>query len=156
MARPQESCVLGQIEISGVPLPEGATNYNDLIALRDIDMPETILQPGGHLFVKLQWQALAPLSEDYTVFVQVLDANDQIVGQVDSWPVQGTFPTSQWQPGHLVNDSYTIPLKAELAPGSYRLIVGWYLLATLQRLPVLNNDGIPIGDSLTVSGLVVP
>ena len=156
MMRPRTTCPLGIVEITGVPLPQGATNYNDLIALLNLDVPETTLQPGGNLTVNLQWQALAPINENYTVFIQVLDANDQIVGQVDSWPVQGTFPTGQWQPGEIINDSITIPLRADLAPGSYRLIVGWYLLASLQRLPVLNAEGIPIGDSLTVPGLAVP
>jgi len=156
MTRPQISCVIGQIEISGVPLPEGATNYNDLIALLNVELPDTTLQPGGSLAVNLQWQALAPIPDNYTLFLQVLDANDQIVGQVDSWPVQGTFPTSQWPLGELVNDSYTIPLKPDLTPGPYRLIIGWYLLATLQRLPILNAAGLPTADSLTVPGLVAP
>ncbi|MBK9054280.1 MAG: hypothetical protein IPL78_26240 [Chloroflexi bacterium] len=156
LTRPRTTCHLGTIEITGVPLPEGATNYNDLIALLNLDVPETTLQPGGNLTINLQWQALAPITDNYTVFVQVLDANDQIVGQVDSWPVQGTFPTGQWQPGQIINDSTTILLKSDLAPGSYRLIVGWYLLATLQRLPVLNAEGTPISDSLTMPGLAVP
>ena len=155
MMRPRVSCQIGQVEVSGVPLPEGATNYNDLIALLDVDLPTTTLQPGGQLTVNLQWQALAPIPDNYTLFLQVLDASDQIAGQVDSWPVQGTFPTGQWPPGALVNDSYTIPLKPDLTPGPYRLIIGWYLLATLQRLPLLNPDGLPTADSLTLPGLVV-
>ena len=56
----------------------------------------------------MSWQALAPLEEDYTVFVQVLDSEDNIVGQVDSWPVQGTFPTGRWQPGEVVEDPYLV------------------------------------------------
>lgn len=155
LARPRSHCIIGQVEISGVPLPEGATNYQDLIALLTLELPETVLQPGGILTVNLQWQALAPIPHDYTLFLQVLDSQDQIVGQVDSWPVQGTFPTSQWPPGAVVNDRHQIQLKADLVPGPYRLIVGWYLLATLQRLPVLNADGLPINDALTLPGLVV-
>ncbi|MBP8002885.1 MAG: DUF2723 domain-containing protein [Chloroflexi bacterium] len=155
LARPRSLCSLGQMEISGIPLPTGATNYNDLIALTAIDVATTTLQSGGELLLDIQWQALAPLNDNYTVFIQVLDANDQIVGQVDSWPVQGTHPTGQWQPGEQINDRYTILLKPDLTPGSYRLIVGWYLLATLQRLPILNSTGLPIGDTHIVEGLVV-
>ncbi len=149
-------CDLGQVEISGVPIPEGATNYDDKIALLSIDLPQTQLQPGGLLPLTLNWQSLAPIAQDYTVFIQILDANDRIVGQVDAWPLQGTHPTSQWEPGETITDPYLIQLDGSLPPGQYRLIVGWYLLADLRRLPVLNENGNPIDDKLVVPGLVVP
>ncbi len=118
--------------------------------------PNTRLQAGGLLPLTLTWQGLAPLAEDYTVFVQVLDANDRIVGQVDAWPVQGTHPTSQWTPGETISDPYTVPLDPDLPPGEYRLIVGWYLLADLRRLPVLDAAGSPVDDRVVVEGLVRP
>jgi hypothetical protein len=131
-----------------VPLPERAVNFNDQIALLDIDVEPTTLPPGGLLDVVIHWQSLAPMSEDYTVFVQVLDAQDRIVGQVDAWPRQGTYPTSQWSPGETVRDPYQIWLDGDLPPGNYRLQVGWYLLATLRRLPVLDAAGTPVDDKL--------
>lgn len=156
LARPADGCILGEVEVSGVPLPAGATNFADKIALVAVEMPETELRPGDQLEVNLTWQALAPMSENYTVFVQVLDGIDRIVGQVDSWPVQGTYPTSQWQVGEIVNDTYQVQLAADLPPGQYRLQVGWYLLATLQRLPVVDETGAAVDDKLLVPGLVVP
>ncbi len=96
---------------------------------------------------------MAPISQNYTVFVQVLDSSDRIVGQVDAWPLQGTFPTSQWTPGQIVSDPYVIALSPDLPPGPYRLQVGWYLLATLERLPVLDADGAPVDNRYLVSGL---
>ena len=148
-------CVVGEVLVSGVPLPEGATNFEDKIALLDVDLPDTTLQPGGLLDLSLTWQALAPLAEDYTVFVQVLDANDQIVGQVDSWPVQGTYPTSQWTPGEPVVDRYQVQLASELPSGPYRVQVGFYLLQTLRRLSVLDGTGTAVDDKLLLTGLTV-
>jgi hypothetical protein len=147
---------LGEVEISGVPLPAGATNFADKIALLAIDTPSTRLQPGGDLHVTLTWQSLAPMAEDYTVFVQVLDAQDRLVGQVDAWPRQGTYPTSQWRPGEVIQDPYVVQLDSNLPPGAYRLQVGWYLLADLRRLPVLNQEGAPVDDKVLLPGLVVP
>ncbi|MCA9933321.1 MAG: DUF2723 domain-containing protein [Ardenticatenaceae bacterium] len=152
----RDACTLGTVEVSGVPLPEGATNFDDKIALLDIAIPDTRLQAGGQLPLTLTWQGLAPLAEDYTVFVQVLDANDRIVGQIDAWPVQGTRPTSQWPPGETITDPYTVQLAPDLPPGEYRLIVGWYLLADLRRLPVLDAAGSPVDDKVIVEGLVRP
>ena len=104
------------------------------------------LVPGGQLPVTLTWQGLVEMSEDYTVFVQVLDAADRIVGQVDAWPVQGTFPTSQWRPGETVIDPYLVQLSPDLEPGDYRVIVGFYLLATGQRLAVVDAAGNAVDD----------
>ncbi len=148
-------CVVGEVTVSGVPLPEGATNFEDKIALLDVALPDMTLSPGGLLDVTLTWQALAPLAEDYTVFVQVLDANDQIVGQIDSWPVQGTFPTSQWTPGEPVVDRYQVPLAGELPDGPYRVQVGFYLLQTLRRLAVVDSAGTAVDDKLLLTGFTV-
>ncbi len=150
-----KGCVIGIVEISGVALPETAVNYNDQIALLNLGIPNQQLIPGGTLDLTLDWTALAPLNENYTIFLQVLDANDRLVGQVDAWPLQGTLPTSQWQPGETITDPHTIQLDGDLPPGEYRLLIGWYLLADLRRLPVLNEDGQSIDDKLVVPGLFV-
>jgi len=156
LAAATDDCLLGQIEVKGVALPDDASNFDDKIALLSMKSSATELVPGGQLGVNLRWQALARLDEDYTIFIQVLDSQDNIVGQVDSWPVQGTYPTSQWPAGEVIVDTHVVQLKSSMAPGNYRLQVGWYLLATLRRLPVLNSDGDPIDDRVVISGLVVP
>jgi hypothetical protein len=152
---PTASCSLGEVIVSGAPLPEDAINFDDKIALLDLTIADKTLQPGGQLPLTLTWQGLAPLDQDYTVFLQVLDAQDRLVGQVDAWPLQGTLPTSRWSPGQTITDPYTIQLAPDLPPGDYRLLVGWYLLADLRRLPLLNADGAPVDDKLVVPGFVV-
>jgi hypothetical protein len=149
------ACTLGEIEVSGVPIPAGATNFDDQIALLDVEIENANLQAGGQLDLTLHWQSLAAIDEDYTVFVQVLDAQDRLVGQVDAWPLQGTFPTSQWVVGEAVVDPYAVQLDPDLPPGEYRLQVGMYLLATLKRLPVVNVDGNAVDDKFLMPGLNV-
>lgn len=146
LASPMTGCVLAEIAVSGAALPAGATNFDDKIALVEAAVDAAGLVPGGQLPVTLAWQGLAEMSEDYTVFVQVLDAADRIVGQVDAWPVQGTFPTSQWRPGETVIDPYLVQLSPDLEPGDYRVIVGFYLLATGQRLAVVDAAGNAVDD----------
>jgi hypothetical protein len=74
----------------------------------------------------------------------------RLYGQADSWPVQGTYPTSQWAPGSEVEDRYAVPLGADAPPGSYRVEVGWYHLETMQRLQILDEKGDPMADSFAV------
>ncbi|MCL4263993.1 MAG: DUF2723 domain-containing protein [Anaerolineae bacterium] len=155
MSPAQAGCVVGQVEISGVALPETAVNYADQIALLDVTTSGPALTPGGPLQVQLNWLSLANMTNDYTLFLQVVDAQDRIVGQVDSWPVQGTRPTSGWQPGETIRDVYTIPLSQEMPPGDYRLLVGWYLLGDGRRLPVLDAAGTAVEDKLVLPGLYV-
>jgi hypothetical protein len=155
LARRTDSCVIGQVELGSVALPAGVANFEDKIALLAVDLPDKVLQPGGELSLTLSWQALAPTSEDYTVFVQVLDADDRLVGQVDAWPLQGTYPTGQWTAGETIEDPYLVRLSEELPPGQYKLYVGWYLLETLRRLPIIGPDGQIVDDKVIVPGLTV-
>jgi hypothetical protein len=136
-----------------VPLPADAANFDDKVALLDINLPSRQLAPGGTLPVQLRWQGLTNMVENYTIFLQVLNEQDQIVGQVDAWPLQGTYPTSQWAIGEIIEDPYEIQLSADLPPGNYRLQVGLYLLSTLRRLPVLDAQGQPLDDKVNVSDL---
>ena len=151
LATPTTGCVVAEIDISGAALPEGAANFDDRIALLDLEVEEGSLVPGGQLPVTITWQALAEMDEDYTVFVQVLDAADRIVGQVDAWPVQGTRPTSTLRPGETITDPYLVQLDPNLPPGDYRVIAGLYLLATGQRLPVIDEAGDAVDDKVEVS-----
>ena len=136
-------------------LTPDAVNFADAIALLHLAVDSPHLTPGGGLNVSLTWQALAPMAEDYTVFVQVLDDQDRLVGQVDSWPMQGTYPTSQWPLGAVVEDAYRVQLSAEMPPGNYQLYLGWYLLADLHRLPVLDAAGQPVADKFSLMNLSV-
>lgn len=54
--------------------------------------------------IVLDWGIAATLSEDYTVFVQVLDSENRILAQADSQPQQGSAPTSTWRAGDEIRD----------------------------------------------------
>lgn len=146
LSAPRADCPLTTLTVSGVTLPPEATNFGDLIALLSVTLDSPRLTPGGFLEANLTWLSLAPMARDYTVFVQVLDDQERVVGQVDAWPVQGTYPTSRWPVGAQVADAYRVPLSADMPPGDYRLYIGLYLLADLQRLPVLDASGQAVGD----------
>jgi hypothetical protein len=102
----------------------------------------------GKVSLTLYWQALTEMDESYTVFTQLIDEAKQIWGQKDNPPASGTFPTSEWREGEVVEDSYVIPVQVDAPQGTYRLIIGMYDPQTMQRLPVSGKEGQVQGDSV--------
>ena len=96
--------------------------------------------------ITLYWQALAPPTGDYTVFVHLLN-EEGLVAQHDSPPRYGRYPTSDWHTGDMVPDEHRLELPT-LAPGQLlRLVVGMYRSDTLERLPAIGPDG-PVIDNI--------
>jgi mannosyltransferase len=110
---------------------------------------------GDTLLLTLYWQALAPITERYTVFTHLLDSKEQIQAQVDSEPQGGGLPTDQWSVGEIVQDNYALVV-SETASGPHILEVGMYLLETLDRLPVHDPDtGASLGDRVLLGTIQV-
>jgi hypothetical protein len=92
------------------------------------------------LFITLQWQAAAPIAEDYINFIQLLADDGTILAQQDRQPWGGYRPTSGWQIGETIIDRFAFPLQEQAQDA--RIIVGWYSWPDLKRLPVTleNNE----------------
>ncbi|MBI2861225.1 MAG: hypothetical protein HYX89_00230, partial [Chloroflexi bacterium] len=113
------------------------------------------IRGGQPLALVLYWQALQRPKEDYTVFVHVLDDKGAVVLQQDQYPVGNRYPTSLWDAGEMVADTYVFSLPQQLAHGRYAIEVGMYRLATLQRLPVLGAQGPLAENRIMLEPLVV-
>jgi hypothetical protein len=145
LAATTQDCALAVVKVS--PVQEGLANFAGLVRLVDAQVGHSVALPGEVIPVALQWRALRAMDVDYTVFVQLIGPDGRPHGQVDMWPVQGTQPTSQWTPGQELKDPYEVRLDPDAPLGDYRVEVGWYLLATMQRLQILDAAGHRIGDS---------
>lgn len=93
--------------------------------------------PGDILQVALRWQTAAPLADEYTVFVQMLDPANHLVGQRDAPPLTSS---TAWPVGQPVDDRHGLFIEPGTPPGPHRLVAGLYHRATGQRLPI--NSGI--------------
>lgn len=118
-----------------------SADLGDGIGLRGVDFDSQSMIPGQVAPVTLVWQSLAPVDLDYTVFLQLIGPDGQVVAQHDAQPQTGDAPTRTWTPGEVVVDSHPLQLPADLPPGEYRLIAGMYNFDTGQRLPV-TQDGV--------------
>ena len=68
--------------------------------------------------LQLIWQALEKPTRRYKVFLQLLDARDQVIAQRDSEPVGDGRPTDTWQPGEVISDNHGVLIPPGTPPGT--------------------------------------
>jgi hypothetical protein len=137
----------------------------DSIALLGYDIVSSQGATAGKLYdtednsqtldVTLYWEARNPVEEDYTVFVQLLDSEGQLVTQHDGQPLYGYLPTGGWSPDEVVPDRHRLPLPDGMSPGRYQLIAGMYTLETLERLPVYVAHTVGTYDNVMLSQIEI-
>jgi hypothetical protein len=152
---PAASCLIENISIEGAPIAEDAINFDNKIVMDSLTIETPQSGPGQTVIVSAQWRGLTPMTDDYTVFVHLLGPDGLVHGQVDMWPVQGTLPTTQWQVNTPITDRFEIRVPDDAPLGNYQVEVGWYLLATLDRLPVVDVAGVIINDVYLTNGLEI-
>jgi hypothetical protein len=150
---------LGEVEVSGRPrrfdvpaldLPIHAT-FGDQVTLLGTNIaPLLEVASGQAITLTLAWQAQATPSQDLVRFVHLLDAEGRPVAQQDSRPCGGECPATSWLPGEVLIETVQLQTPAGLLPGSYRLAVGWYDAATVQRLTAVDAAGLPTPDNLLI------
>ena len=120
--------------------------FGDSIRLRAYALSETRLAAGDLLQVRLDWHAIDQPSQRYKVFLQLLNAQGELVAQRDSEPAGGSALTSGWQPGEIISDRHGLLIPADLPAGEYRLIAGLYDMQDAgARLPVGDGSYVELG-----------
>lgn len=96
--------------------------------------------------IRIHWQAVAPVAENYQIFVHLVDATGERVAQDDGPAQNGLAPTSTWQPGETIEDVHALKMPAAAPQGKYTFVVGLYRLEDLRRLTTLDGrDTVHIG-----------
>ena len=89
--------------------------------------------------LQLLWRTDEPLTNRYKVFIQLLDARDQVIAQRDTEPAGDSLPTDTWQPGEVITDNHGLLIQPGTPPGTYRRIIGMYDRETNERLRLPNG-----------------
>jgi hypothetical protein len=95
------------------------------------------------------------MEKDYTVFVHLVDEGGNIWGQKDNPPVDGFYPTTQWEEGEIVRDQYGLIISPDARPSDYRLEVGMYLVESGERLSIVDGNGNVVGDKVLLETVKV-
>jgi len=93
------------------------------------------------IHLTLYWQGISKTTNDYTVFVHLLDRQGQIIAQIDREPVNGNYPTSIWDVGEIIKDEYDLVIPPD-ASAPLTIELGMYSQPSLKRLPIGESDHI--------------
>ncbi len=131
-------------------------NFDDKLRLVGFEIGQTAVsqqkstyRPGDTVDVLLEWEVLAPMDRNWSVFVHL---NDPVIGvpiaQRDMYLDHGLRPTTLLKPGERIFSHYqlTIPETA-VAPADLQLSVGLYDFYAVdqERLPLTNgNDSVAL------------
>ena len=148
ITHPDDSNVLDRRVLDYVAVPwagemSGAiigAAFDDGILLQQAQV-EGELMTGGTVQVTLFWGATATPTQNYTIFVHVLDEAGQFVTGADGVAFNGRYPTRGWHPGDTIPSQHTLTLPADLPASSYHIKVGLYLPSNGERLTATNAAG---------------
>lgn len=148
--------LLSTAEAENAPHNELNVAFDRCIKLLGYQTDRTTVQSDEDLNVTLYWQSLCPVDTDYSVFVHLRDDFESVIAEIDTYPGLGSYPTTQWRPGYVLADSYTLHVPGKvIASNSAHLEVGLLDSDTGIRLAAYWVGGEFIGDQLRFSTLVI-
>jgi hypothetical protein len=139
-ARP---AVLSSDELEAIP-NRSDISYGGQMKLLGFRLDGEVFRPGESVYVTLYWQGLTEMDKNYSVSLVLLTPNGDLIGQEDSYPGLGSYPTSQWNRGDAVADRCWMRVR----PRAKAPTVGWvgvnvYHLPTMEHLQA-TKDGQPV------------
>jgi hypothetical protein len=131
--------------------------YGDRIKLLGIDVSPTRPTPGDTMTVTACWEALRPLDNAYTVYVQLLGYENRRVGERHTYPGLGSYPTSLWEVGKAFCDRYRVSVASWApTPEQYDLLIGFYDQTPNKALAAYNPDQVQISPPSVAEVAIVP
>lgn len=121
---------------------KSGANFGDAIELQNVVINPSRGVAGMPVRVTLNFKVLQKIDKDYFIFVHVEDVD----GRVDRLNVDHpprAKPTSQWQPGEMVQDTFDIPIPPNMPVRGLSLLLGFWEPQSNQRLPIVNKDAVP-------------
>lgn len=130
-----------------------AVKLDDSVELLGNDLSPGPVRSGELIHLRLFWKATGKVSENYKVFVHLLDYRRQQWAGVDNQPLMNRRPTKDWLPGEVIVDDYDLLVPNGIPSGLYTLEVGMYDPNTMQRL---GKTDIDIGQVVVRRDVVLP
>jgi hypothetical protein len=126
--------LLASEEVERIPYRTDVT-YGEQMELLGYEIETEEVRPTEAIYVTLYWRGLVEMERDYSVSLVVLTPGGELIGQEDSYPGLGSYPTSAWHPGEVAADRAWVRIgRRTSAPTIGWIGVNVYYLPTMERL----------------------
>ncbi len=144
---------LSQLPPTAQPLD---ARLGDLARLKGYAVTSALVRPGEMVELTLYWLPLDRSGVPYSVYIHLLDPNQVLIAQRDSYPGLGRNPTTAWAPGQLFADQYRVYLPPDLTvPVTAHWEVGLWDAATEDRVFLLDATEQPVAAGVTFGELLI-
>jgi hypothetical protein len=131
-------------------------NFGDKVELLGYELDLARAAAGQFVNLTLYWRPLAEMDTDYTVGISLLGPDGDPYGQVATYPGHGNYPTSIWNEGEVIKDTYSVRVNPRFpAPSLARIYVALYTYPQQEHLPVLDPEGKQVASAATFGELPV-
>jgi hypothetical protein len=134
--------------------------YDNAIKLIGYQLQADTVRPAQTLPLTLYWQIIQPVDLDYSIFIHLLGRQREVIGQIDTYPGGGRWPTSLLASGDILADDYEILISSEAefsqAPTRLRIAAGVYNYFEAGRpgRPAINAAGDPVEPIIATAKLI--
>lgn len=103
-----------------------AANFAGYLSLLGYNLPDNSVEAGTAIPVEYFWQAQQTIGADLVQFNHLIGPDGRQWAGRDR-RAREVYSTLFWAPGEVVSDQYKLEIPADTPPGTYYLLVGWYL-----------------------------
>jgi len=123
---------LGELELFPSPLPSPQAlslphlrreEFGGQLRLLGYELPSREWRSGESLHLELYWQAMASLTKDYEVVLQMVDKRGEVLRERAYHPSKADYPTSWWAVGSLVRGQHDLLIPPAAEGEKVRLIL---------------------------------
>jgi len=104
----------------------------------DIQLWQADYEAAAHRLT-LYWQADVPITDNYSIFIHLLDGAGNRLAQADGVPYDGLYPPAHWLPQQIITDARPLPPVPDDTVAA--IAIGLYNLDSGERLPVIDIHG---------------
>jgi len=102
-------------------LPPSQVSIAPGLQLLGYDLPARAASSGETVRVALYWRATEDVSQDYLVSLELKDEHGEPWFVQQDRPVDGTYPTTEWEKGETLRDWHDLHLPPDTPTGDYEL-----------------------------------
>jgi hypothetical protein len=116
--------------------------FNHQAELVGYHLLQKSVKPGEELPLTMYWRAYEPITEDFSIYIRLFDAEGKSIGRWEAFPGGGLYPTRLWQPGEIIADQYRIPVSLDArGPNVGKIEVGLFRRVPLETLVARDPRG---------------